>query len=95
MFSLPRPEARYLSDKRDLTHVTKSPDSQPDGGHVERVGDEVHHVPEVAGVLLQPHVPQLLDLAPDEAGHPGEDAELHRGGQGAALVKNQNYQYQY
>ena len=69
-----------------FTYVTKSPDSQPDGGHVERVGDEVHHVPEVAGVLLQPHVPQLLDLAPDEAGHPGEDAELHRGGQGASLV---------
>ena len=56
-------------------------------GHVERVGDEVHHVPEVAGVLLQPHVPQLLDLAPDEASHPGEDAEFHWGGEGAALER--------
>ena len=72
-----------------FTYVTKSPDSESDGGHVEGVGDEVHDVPEVAGVLLQPHVPQLLDLAPDEAGHPGEDAELNWGGQGASLGEKQ------
>ena len=47
-------------------------------GHVERVGDEVHHVPHVIDVLLEPHVPQLLDLTPDEAGDPGEDAGLHQ-----------------
>ena len=93
--TLPRPEARYLSNNRDhytilyFTYVTKSPDSESDGGHVEGVGDEVHDVPEVAGVLLQPHVPQLLDLAPDEAGHPGEDAELNWGGQGASLGEKQ------
>ena len=72
-----------------FTYVTKSPDSESDCGHVEGVGDEVHDVPEVAGVLLQPHVPQLLDLAPDEAGHPGEDAELNWGGQGASLGEKQ------
>ena len=72
-----------------FTYVTKSPDSESDGGHVEGVGDEVHDVPEVASVLLQPHVPQLLDLAPDEAGHPGEDAELNWGGQGASLGEKQ------
>ena len=72
-----------------FTYVTKSPDSESDGGHVEGVGDEVHDVPEVAGVLLQPHVPQLLDLAPDEASHPGEDAELNWGGQGASLGEKQ------
>ena len=55
-------------------------------GHVERVGDEVHHVPHVIDVLLEPHVPQLLDLTPDEAGHPGEDAVLDRGGQGTSLI---------
>ena len=94
MFSLLRLQARYLSNKREYsTYVTKSPDSQTYGGHVEGVGDEVHHVPEVAGVLLQPHVPQLLDLAPDEASHPGEDAELHWGGEGASLVKQKYSQY--
>ena len=84
---LPRPEAME-GEGPLITHVTESPDSQSDGGHVERVGDEVHHVPEVAGVLLQPHVPELLDLAPDEAGHPGEDAELHWRGEGTSLMKN-------
>ena len=34
---------------------------------------------------LEPHVPELLDLAPDEAGHPGEDAVLHGRGEGASL----------
>ena len=58
MFSLSRLEARYLSNKRDYsTYVTKSPDSQPYGGHVERVGDEIHDVPHIINVLLQTHVP--------------------------------------
>ena len=34
---------------------------------------------------LEPHVPELLDLAPDESGHPGEDAVLHGRGEGASL----------
>ena len=34
---------------------------------------------------LESHVPELLDLAPDESGHPGEDAVLHCGGERAAL----------
>ncbi len=37
-----------------------------DGGDVERVGDEVYHIPHVIHVLPQAHVPQLLDLTPDE-----------------------------
>ena len=90
---LPRHEARE-GERPLITHVTESPDSQSDGGHVERVGDEVHHVPEVAGVLLQPHVPELLDLAPDEAGHPGQDTELHWGGQRASLVKTKTISIQ-
>ena len=48
-------------------HVIVGPHPQPDGGHIEGVGDEVHHVPHVADVLLQPHIPQLLDLAPYQA----------------------------
>ena len=39
-------------------------DSERNGGDVERVGDEVDDVPHVAHVLAQPHLPQLLDLAP-------------------------------
>ena len=34
---------------------------------------------------LEPHVPELLDLGPDETRHPGEDAVLHGRGEGAAL----------
>ena len=70
----------------ETTHITKSPNTEPNSGHIEGVGDEVHHVPEIAGVLLETHVPELLDLAPDEAGHPGEDAVLHRGGEGTSLI---------
>ena len=55
---------------RGKTHVVISTQSEPDGGDVEGVGDEVDDVPHVAHVLLQPDVPQLLDLTPYEAGHP-------------------------
>ena len=34
---------------------------------------------------LEPDIPELLDLTPDEARDPGEDAVLHRRGEGAAL----------
>ena len=63
--------------------VCDSPES--DGGYVERVGDEVHDIPHVADVFPEPHVPELLDLAPDEAGHPGQDAALHQTRRGAPL----------
>ena len=43
------------------------PESEGDGGDVEGVRDEVEDVPHVADVLPGPHVPQLLDLAPDES----------------------------
>ena len=43
------------------------PEPEGDGGYVEGVGDEVEDVPHVAEVLPGPHVPQLLDLAPDES----------------------------
>ena len=52
------------------THVVVSTQPEADGGDVEGVGDEVDDVPHVADVLLQAHVPQLLDLTPDQAGHP-------------------------
>ena len=52
------------------THIVISTQSESDGGDVEGVGDEVDDVPHVAHVLLQPDVPQLLDLTPYEAGHP-------------------------
>ena len=70
-----------------LTYVIICSQPQSDCGKVEGVGDEVRHVPHVADVLLCSGVPQLLDLAPDEAGHPGEDAEFHWGGEGAALER--------
>ena len=69
----------------ETTHITKSPNTKPHSGHVEGVGDEIHYVPEIAGVLLETDVPELLDLAPDEARDPGEDAGLHQGGLGAPL----------
>ena len=43
------------------------PESEGNGGDVEGVRDEVEDVPHVADVLPGPHVPQLLDLAPDES----------------------------
>ena len=49
------------------THIVVGAEPQADGGNVERIRDEVHHVPQVAHVLLQPDVPQLLDLTPDQA----------------------------
>ena len=52
------------------THVVVSTQSESDGGDVERVGDEVDDVPHVADVLLQPDVPQLLDLTPYQTSHP-------------------------
>ena len=52
------------------THVIISTQSESYGGDVEGVGDEVDDVPHVAHVLLQPDVPQLLDLTPYQAGHP-------------------------
>ena len=34
------------------TYITKSSDPEADGRHVQRVGDEIHHVPEIARILL-------------------------------------------
>ena len=50
-----------------LNYIKIGHSPQSDGGHVERVGDEVHDVPHVIDVLLQSHVPQLLDLTPDQS----------------------------
>ena len=58
-------------------YVKISHSSQSDGGHVEGVGDEVHDVPHVADVLLETDVPELLDLGPDEASHPGQDERFY------------------
>ena len=55
-------EIHHRTTKTNSTYVKIRDSSEPDGGHVEGVGDEVHHVPHVADVLPQPHVPQLLDL---------------------------------
>ena len=66
-------------------YVKISHSSQSDGGHVEGVGDKVHDVPHVADVLLEADVPELLDLGPDEASHPGQDTRLHQGGFGSSL----------
>lgn len=41
-------------------------------GYVERVRHEVDYVPHVMHVFLQTHVPQLLDLRPDQSRHPGQ-----------------------
>ena len=58
--------------KKDIfsTHVIISTQSESYGGDVEGVGDEVDNVPHVAHVLLQPNIPQLLDLTPYQACHP-------------------------
>ena len=53
-----------------MTYIIVGPDPQPNGGDVEGVGDEVDDVPHVAHVLLQPNVPQLLDLTPYQACYP-------------------------
>ncbi len=47
-------------------YLVVSDEPERDGGDVERVGDEVDNVPHVVDVLAQAHVPQLLDLAPDQ-----------------------------
>ena len=81
-----------IKDKLDeLTRSTRvyyikiSHCSQSNSWQIKRVGDKVHHVPHVADVLLETDVPQLLDLGPDEASHPGQDARLHQGGFGSSL----------
>ena len=66
-----------------MTYIIIGPDPEPNCGDVEGVGDEVHHIPHVADVLPQPHVPQLLNLAPDETRDPGQDATLHQAGRRA------------
>ena len=50
-----------------LNYIKIGHGPQSDGGHVERVCDEIHDVPHIIDVLLQTHVPQLLDLAPDQS----------------------------
>ena len=52
-----------------FSYIKVGDSSEPDGCDVEGVCDEVHDVPHVADVLLEAHVPQLLDLRPDETGH--------------------------
>lgn len=39
-------------------------DAQRHGGHIQRVGHEVDHVPHVMNVLPETHVPQLFHLTP-------------------------------
>ena len=53
-------------EKYTKAYIVVGSDPERDGGDVEGVGDEVHHVPHVADVLPHPHVPQLLYLAPDQ-----------------------------
>jgi len=60
--------------------------AQRDGGDVERVGDEVEDVPHVMRVLVQAAVPELLDLDPDQAKHPGHDGPLDRRGRRPAAL---------
>ena len=79
----------------EFTHIKIRYSSQSYCGDIEGVGDEVHHIPHVADVLPQPHVPQLLDLAPDETRDPGEDAALHQAGRRAPVFFKYNQQIQY
>ena len=67
------------------SYITICSDSQTNCCNIERVSDEVHNIPKVTCILLEPHVPELLDLAPDEARHPGQDAIFHSRGKGASL----------
>ena len=68
-----------------MTYIKISDCSEAYCGDVQRIRNEVHHIPHVADVLLETHVPELLDLAPDETSHPGQDAGLHQGGLGSSL----------
>ena len=42
----------WFSATMCATYITKSSDPEADGRHVQRVGDEIHHVPEITRILL-------------------------------------------
>lgn len=48
------------------SHLHECYNLQGDGCQVERVHDKVHEVPPVVDVILEPTVPHLFDLCPDE-----------------------------
>lgn len=62
-----------------LLYLQVGDDSQCDGGHVKAVGDEIQNIPSIAHVVEQTELPELLDLAPDQADHPSEHHELDQG----------------
>ena len=68
-----------------MTYITVGSDPQTDGGNVQRICDEVNNIPKVTCVLLETHVPELLDLTPDESSHPGQDTVLHSRGERSSL----------
>ena len=77
--------SKFSFRHKKFTHIKIRYSSQSYCGDIERVGDEVHHIPHVTDVLPQPHVPQLLNLAPDETRDPGQDATLHQAGRRAPV----------